>query len=38
MVFDEQAQDWKPRYGFNRANDDQKDWLVEVPQNGGMPS
>jgi len=36
MLFDEQAQDWKPRYGYKRANDDQNDWLIEVPENGDI--
>lgn len=31
MLFDEQTNEWKPRWGYNRANDDTKDWLIEVP-------
>eukprot|EP00965_Chrysotila_dentata_P221168 6192230-Pleurochrysis_carterae.AAC.1 len=33
MVWDEQMQQWAPRYGYGRANnpnDREKDWLVEV--------
>ncbi|CAG2221147.1 RRS1 [Mytilus edulis] len=33
MVFDEQSKEYKPRWGYKRANDDTKDWLIEVPQN-----
>eukprot|EP00301_Raphidiophrys_heterophryoidea_P025012 c8288_g1_i1.p1 GENE.c8288_g1_i1~~c8288_g1_i1.p1 ORF type:complete len:396 (+),score=108.80 c8288_g1_i1:94-1188(+) len=29
MVFDEDTQDWRPRYGFQRANSNQKDWIIE---------
>jgi len=31
MVFDEQSKEYKPRWGYNRANDDTKDWLIPVP-------
>ncbi|KAJ3056701.1 Rhodanese- sulfurtransferase [Rhizophlyctis rosea] len=31
MVYDEQADDYKPRWGYNRANDNQDDWIIEVP-------
>jgi len=33
MVFDEASQEYKPRWGYKRANDDTKDWLIEVPSN-----
>ncbi|XP_065899308.1 ribosome biogenesis regulatory protein homolog [Dysidea avara] len=33
MVFDEKAQEWKPRYGYKRVNDPKDDWVLEVPQN-----
>ncbi|KAJ2845660.1 Rhodanese- sulfurtransferase, partial [Coemansia brasiliensis] len=34
MVFDENAGEWRPRYGFKGVNnDDQKPWLIEVPGN-----
>ncbi|KRZ94572.1 Ribosome biogenesis regulatory -like protein [Trichinella sp. T8] len=32
MIWDETAQDWKPRWGYNRANDNTKDWLIEIPR------
>ncbi|KAL1238656.1 Ribosome biogenesis regulatory protein [Trichinella spiralis] len=32
MIWDEAAQDWKPRWGYNRANDNTKDWLIEIPR------
>lgn len=33
MVWDEQAQKMKPRYGYGRANDDTKDWAIPVGAN-----
>ncbi|KAJ2777265.1 Rhodanese- sulfurtransferase [Coemansia javaensis] len=34
MVFDEARGEWRPRFGFKGVNnDDQKPWLIEVPQN-----
>ncbi|KFD59054.1 hypothetical protein M514_00217, partial [Trichuris suis] len=30
MVWDEEAKDWRPRWGYKRANDDTKDWLIEI--------
>ncbi|VDM57311.1 unnamed protein product [Angiostrongylus costaricensis] len=30
-VFDEASKEWKPTYGYRRANDDTKDWLIEIP-------
>jgi regulator of ribosome biosynthesis len=35
IVFDDQKQDWIPRWGYKGANN-QEDWLMEVPQNAGM--
>ena len=29
MVWDPESRMWKPRWGYNRANDDQHDWLIE---------
>lgn len=29
MVFDEHKQDWAPRYGYKRANDQSEQWLIE---------
>jgi regulator of ribosome biosynthesis len=36
MVWDEEKGDWAPRYGYKRANDDTKAWLIPVPENAGM--
>ncbi|CAH1795001.1 unnamed protein product [Owenia fusiformis] len=33
MVWDETHQEYRPRWGYKRANDDTKDWLIEVPGN-----
>jgi regulator of ribosome biosynthesis len=33
MVFDEVTKEYKPRFGYKRANDDTKDWIIEVPGN-----
>ncbi|XP_064406159.1 ribosome biogenesis regulatory protein homolog [Halichondria panicea] len=33
MVFDEQAQEWKPRWGYNRVGDTKQNWMMEVPDN-----
>ncbi|GAB1600113.1 ribosome biogenesis regulatory protein homolog [Argonauta hians] len=33
MVWDDVAKDWRPRWGYKRANDDTKDWCIEVPDN-----
>ena len=29
MIYDEQARDWKPRWGLKRGNTDMNDWLIE---------
>jgi regulator of ribosome biosynthesis len=31
FVWDEQKKEWGRRYGFKKANDESKDWLIEVP-------
>ncbi|KAJ0022946.1 hypothetical protein NQD34_015080 [Periophthalmus magnuspinnatus] len=31
LVWDENAKEWRRRWGYKRANDDTKDWLIEVP-------
>ncbi|CAL8312405.1 unnamed protein product [Merluccius merluccius] len=31
LVWDEVAKEWKRRFGFKRARDDTKEWLIEVP-------
>lgn len=33
MIWDDEAKEWKPRWGYNRANDETKQWAIEVPQN-----
>ena len=30
MVWDEQKKEWAPRYGYKRANDELRDWAIEV--------
>lgn len=31
LVWDDVAKAWKRRWGYKRANDDTKEWLIEVP-------
>uniref|UniRef100_A0A8C6TBA1 Ribosome biogenesis regulatory protein n=1 Tax=Neogobius melanostomus TaxID=47308 RepID=A0A8C6TBA1_9GOBI len=31
LVWDEKAKEWRRRWGYKRANDDTKDWVIEVP-------
>ncbi|KAJ0059511.1 hypothetical protein NL108_001853 [Boleophthalmus pectinirostris] len=31
LVWDENAKEWRRRWGYKRANDNTKDWLIEVP-------
>ncbi|XP_029447258.1 ribosome biogenesis regulatory protein homolog [Rhinatrema bivittatum] len=31
LVWDEAHGEWRRRWGYQRANDDTKDWLIEVP-------
>jgi len=31
MVWDEESKGWKPRWGYQRANNPEKDWLIEIP-------
>lgn len=33
MILDKNTQEWKPRYGYKRGNDETNEWLIEVPQN-----
>lgn len=33
MIWDEDLKEWKPRYGYKRANDEQSQWCIEVPEN-----
>jgi len=30
MIWDDETQTWKPRWGYKRINDEQKEWVVEV--------
>ncbi|XP_031595035.1 ribosome biogenesis regulatory protein homolog [Oreochromis aureus] len=32
LVWDETAKEWKRRWGYKRAGDDTKEWLIEVPE------
>jgi regulator of ribosome biosynthesis len=38
MVYDEASKEYRPRYGYKRANDDTKDWLIEVKDNEKDPN
>ena len=33
MLWDEQKKEWRPRYGYQRANDEMRDWAIEVGPN-----
>nr|CAB3265801.1 ribosome biogenesis regulatory protein homolog [Phallusia mammillata] len=33
MVWDDVTKSWKPRWGYQRGNDDTKEWVLEVPKN-----
>ena len=33
MLWDEQKKEWRPRYGYQRANDETRDWAIEVGPN-----
>lgn len=33
FVWDETHKEWRPRFGFKKANDESKPWLIEVPGN-----
>ncbi|KAM9839164.1 ribosome biogenesis regulatory protein homolog [Aulostomus maculatus] len=32
LVWDDTAKEWRRRWGYKRANDDTKEWLIEVPE------
>ncbi|CAK6972823.1 ribosome biogenesis regulatory protein homolog [Scomber scombrus] len=32
LVWDETAKDWRRRWGYKRAKDDTKEWMIEVPE------
>ena len=38
MIWDEEHQQWAPRWGYKRANDDLKDWAIEVKEGDDMYS
>jgi len=31
MVWDDESKSWKPRWGYQRANNPESDWMVEIP-------
>jgi regulator of ribosome biosynthesis len=33
MLWDEEKKEWRPRYGYQRANDEMRDWAIEVGPN-----
>jgi len=33
MLWDEESKSWKPRWGYKRAGDKTKEWVLEVPAN-----
>jgi len=30
------VQEWKPRWGYQRAGDPKQNWMMEVPANAGV--
>ena len=36
MEWDDAAKEWRPRWGYKRANDVTKDWVIEVPDQAGI--
>lgn len=38
FVWDETKKEWGRRYGYKKANDDSKPWLIEVPSSVGLLS
>lgn len=38
MVWDETHQEYRPRFGYKRANDNTKDWLIEIPESENNPN
>nr|XP_022318886.1 ribosome biogenesis regulatory protein homolog [Crassostrea virginica] len=38
MTWDDQSKEWKPRWGYKRANDDTQEWCIEVPDNAEDPN
>jgi len=35
MEWDDAAKEWRPRWGYKKANDETKDWVIEVPDQAG---
>ena len=35
--WDDQNQEYRPRFGYKRAKDESSDWLIEVPKSAGLP-
>eukprot|EP01096_Ripella_sp_DP13-Kostka_P006718 TRINITY_DN2424_c0_g1_i1.p1 TRINITY_DN2424_c0_g1~~TRINITY_DN2424_c0_g1_i1.p1 ORF type:complete len:337 (-),score=169.54 TRINITY_DN2424_c0_g1_i1:277-1263(-) len=33
MLWDEQMREWRPRYGFMKANDESRDWIIPAKSN-----
>ncbi|XP_041924429.1 ribosome biogenesis regulatory protein homolog [Alosa alosa] len=33
LVWDEEHKEWRRRWGYKRAKDDTKEWVIEVPEN-----
>jgi len=36
MVWDEKSKSYKPSWGYKRANDDTKEWCIEIPGNADI--
>ncbi|KAI0214871.1 Ribosome biogenesis regulatory protein [Lamellibrachia satsuma] len=32
MMWDDEVKEWRPRWGYKRAEDELRDWVIEVPQ------
>ncbi|ELT92238.1 hypothetical protein CAPTEDRAFT_171414 [Capitella teleta] len=32
MVWDDAVKEWRPRFGYKKAGDEKRDWMLEVPQ------
>jgi len=38
MVYDDVHKEYRPRFGYKRANDNTKDWLIEIPDHEKDPN
>jgi regulator of ribosome biosynthesis len=36
MVWDDEMREWRPRYGYKRANDELRDWLIPAKDTDSM--